>query len=92
MNDLLKAADMMHPDSYVLVNRQVVDRLCLLERAAEVAAKAAPYLHPRLQAIEHSGKDGGPIHHEATLNVTLSAEESYHRMLRVNGDDQSPWP
>jgi hypothetical protein len=26
------------------------------------AEKAAPYIHPRLQAVEHSGKDGGPMH------------------------------
>ena len=30
--------------------------------AARAAAKdAAPYIHPRLAAIEHTGKDGGPI-------------------------------
>jgi len=36
---------------------------------------------PDLKSIEHTGKDGGPIHHDATLNVTLSAEESYSRMI-----------
>ena len=25
------------------------------------ASQAAPYLHPKLAAIEHTGKDGGPI-------------------------------
>lgn len=25
------------------------------------AEKAAPYVHPRLAAVEHAGKDGGPI-------------------------------
>lgn len=28
---------------------------------AWAAEKAAPYLHPKLSTIEHSGKDGGPI-------------------------------
>lgn len=28
---------------------------------ASMARDAAPYVHPRLAAIEHSGKDGGPI-------------------------------
>ena len=27
----------------------------------DMAKAAAPFLHPRLQAIEHSGKDGGTI-------------------------------
>lgn len=27
----------------------------------EAAKAAAPYMHPRLAAVEHSGKDGGPI-------------------------------
>jgi len=25
------------------------------------AEKAAPYVHPRLAAVEHTGKDGGPV-------------------------------
>ncbi|MDS1142402.1 hypothetical protein RE432_18365 [Pusillimonas sp. SM2304] len=32
-----------------------------LDRAASIAKDAAPYVHPRLAAIEHSGKDGGPL-------------------------------
>lgn len=35
--------------------------LTLLERACAVAKDAAPYLHPRLNAIQHTGKDGEPI-------------------------------
>lgn len=31
--------------------------LQLLEKASEVAAKAAPYIHPRLASVEHSAKD-----------------------------------
>lgn len=27
----------------------------------EMAQAAAPYVHPRLSSIAHSGKDGGPI-------------------------------
>ena len=30
------------------------------EFTLNAAAKAAPYIHPRLQAIEHTGKDGAP--------------------------------
>ena len=29
--------------------------------AAKVAKDAAPYIHPRLAAIEHTGKDGQPL-------------------------------
>lgn len=25
------------------------------------AEKAAPYIHPKLASVEHSGKDGGPL-------------------------------
>jgi hypothetical protein len=32
-----------------------------LEKAAEIASKAAPYVHARLAAIEVSGRDGGAI-------------------------------
>lgn len=31
------------------------------DAAAGIAKDAAPYMHPRLAAVEHSGKDGGPI-------------------------------
>jgi hypothetical protein len=41
--------------------------------AARAAAKdAAPYIHPRLAAIEHTGKDGGPI------RVTDAREQLAH--------------
>jgi len=31
------------------------------DQAAQVARDAAPYMHPRLQATEHSGPGKGPI-------------------------------
>lgn len=27
----------------------------------DAANKAAPYVHPKLASIEHTGKDGGPV-------------------------------
>jgi hypothetical protein len=27
----------------------------------DAAAKAAPYVHPKLASIEHTGEDGGPL-------------------------------
>ena len=35
----------------------------------EAAKAAAPYVHPRLAAIEHTGKDGSPL--TPVLNVTI---------------------
>ncbi|MGF3025561.1 hypothetical protein ACQVP2_22385 [Methylobacterium aquaticum] len=39
-------------------NRVNLDKASL---AAEIANKAAPYIHPRLASVEHKGDDGGPI-------------------------------
>ena len=36
-------------------------RVKLLNMAATIAKHAAPYIHPRLSAIEHTGKDGAPL-------------------------------
>lgn len=48
-----------------------------LDKAAERAKDAAPYVHPRLTAVEHSGKGGQSI--APVLNVFTGS-----------GDDQSP--
>ena len=45
----------------------------------EAAKAAAPYIHPRLAAVEHKGPKGGPIQHDHTLKV--SPEEAYKMML-----------
>ena len=31
------------------------------QRRDQMAKAAAPYVHPKLAAVEHTGKDGGPI-------------------------------
>ena len=36
-------------------------RIKLLNMAATIARHAAPYVHPRLSAIEHTGKDGAAL-------------------------------
>ena len=38
----------------------------------EAAKAAAPYVHPRLAAIEHTGEDGGPM--KASLEVSFVAK------------------
>lgn len=39
----------------------------ILEMRFEAAKAAAPYVHPRLAAVEHSGKDGAAIEHSLTV-------------------------
>ena len=71
MGKLLEAADAMQRSGRekVVVNQKTVTRLGLLERAADVAHKAAPYLHPRLQAIEVSSQGMDPVKH--TVRVII---------------------
>jgi hypothetical protein len=33
----------------------------------DAARSAAPYVHPKLSAVEHSGKDGGPVRVEVVV-------------------------
>jgi hypothetical protein len=73
MNELMVAANLMHDGRYVIVNAKVIGRLELLERAADIAAKAAPYLHPKLQSIEHSGGDGDPMARHITVEFVEAA-------------------
>lgn len=37
------------------------DEAQLMERRLDMAKAAAPFMHARLQAIQHTGKDGGAI-------------------------------
>src|SRR5262245_56762120 len=46
-----------------------------LDKAAEAARDAAPYVHPRLAAIQHTGKDGGPIESKIQTNVESPREK-----------------
>jgi hypothetical protein len=41
--------------------------LKLMAAASNVAKDAAPYIHPRLQAIEHTCANGGPLQYESVL-------------------------
>lgn len=44
----------------------------------EAAKAAAPYIHPKLSAVEHTGKDGGPM-------------ETITRIELVDMDDSRPY-
>lgn len=49
------------------------------DQAAAIAKDAAPYIHPRLAAIQHTGKDGGAIE---TVDVT-ARERITGRIARI---------
>ena len=44
-------------------------RVSMTAQRFEAAKASAPYVHPRLAAIEHTGKDGSPL--TPVLNVTI---------------------
>jgi hypothetical protein len=45
-------------------------------RAAAIAKDVAPYMHPRLSSIEHSGKDGAPVQFERIERVIVDPRNS----------------
>ena len=47
----------------------------------EAAKAAAPYCHPKLAAIEHSGKDDAAVN--VALNIAFTPAEAYQRMLDI---------
>lgn len=53
------------------------------EMAQECARDAAPYMHPKLSAIEHTGANGGPIEVRATKEQRDAAVSA---ALRANSD------
>ena len=42
--------------------------------AFEAAKAAAPYVHPKLAAIEHTGADGKDLNQTPVFNITLTNE------------------
>ena len=55
--------------------RVMRDESADLQTRADMAKSAAPYIHPRLQAVEHAGWDGGPIKGEMTFLVSFEGED-----------------
>jgi hypothetical protein len=45
-----------------------------MDKAAEAARDAAPYVHPRLASIQHGGENGGPIKHVVEVIFDGSSE------------------
>ena len=60
------------------------------DKAAAVAKDAAPYMHPRLASMQHSGPNGGPIPIADLTHATeeqLAALESVFGPLAGSGRD-----
>lgn len=43
----------------------------------DAAKAAAPYVHQRLAAVEHTGKDGGPIQHEDVSDLEAARRVAF---------------
>jgi hypothetical protein len=43
--------------------------------AFEAAKAAAPYVHPKLAAIEHTGEDGAPLQVAPVFNIMLTTDD-----------------
>jgi hypothetical protein len=54
-------------------------RIKLLNMAALVGRHVAPYIHPRLSAIEHTGKDGTPLQSGVLLVPSILSLEDWER-------------
>ena len=64
------AASGLTPLDYMLdVMRNGADEATRLD----AAKSAAPYVHPKLAAIEHTGKDGGPIQARVSVEFVGTA-------------------
>lgn len=49
-------------------------RLTMLAEATDMAVKAAPFVHPRLQAVQHTGSGGGPLQANITVKFVKAKE------------------
>ena len=56
MRSFVEAAEKIGNEKIEAVNGEVVTQLTLLTEASKVAKDAAPYIHPRLAAVDHTSK------------------------------------
>lgn len=69
--------------------------LDMVERAGSMAKDAAPYVHPRLASVAHTGRDGGPIavaDLSRLSNDQLATLESVFGPLAGSGGDDEGDP
>lgn len=65
------------------------------DEAAAQAKDAAPYMHPKLAAVQHTGRDGGPILTADLSKVSddqLATLETVFGPLAGSGDDDGGDP
>jgi hypothetical protein len=59
-----------------------------LEKAAGFAKDAAPYMHAKLAAVEHSGPNGGPIEGKTSLDVSGLSMEQLRALASIRLDGE----
>lgn len=85
------AATGITPLDYML--KVMRDNKADASRRDEMAKAAAPYVHPKLASMQHTGRNGGPIQ---TVDLTklsgdeLAQLESIFGPLAGSGDDDAP--
>jgi|GEM_PF-1216229 len=62
------------------LNGMSESRIKLLNMAAAVGRHVAPYVHPRLSAIEHTGKDGAPLQSGVLLVPSLMDIDEWEKV------------
>jgi hypothetical protein len=91
MNAFVAAADILGSRT-LEINNQIITRLSLLEQAARIAEDAAPYVHPRLAQIEHTGNDNKRV--DVKVTMTLEPNEAYmgdYVALDTRADSIKSW-
>jgi hypothetical protein len=60
----------------------------------DAAKAAAPYVHPKLAAVAHSGPNGGPIEHEHEIGPMTSAElaRRFEEIVSAAAKSAAPQP
>lgn len=66
-------ADASPEDQFKALLATVKKTVGLRQAAQDAARDAAPYIHPRLAAVEHTGKDGGPVQFSRIELIPVSA-------------------
>lgn len=70
-------------DQFKLLLAKAKQAAGLRQMATECARDAAPYIHPKLSAISHSGPDGGPVKIE--LSTKEQRDAAVAAALRADG-------
>lgn len=75
MRKFVEAAEKMGTGQLQVVDGEVITQLSLMTEASKIAKDAAPYIHPRLSAVDHTskgkeiGQPGGVLVVPATMNI-----------------------